>query len=140
MRVLRKWMMLAAACVIAPALAASATWAEETRVVFVTHGQAADQYWSVVKKGVDDAAKTMGVNAEYLAPETFDMPAMEKLLEAAIASKPDGLVVSIPDDRRPRGRGGERRRVRHPRHRHRFRRLGAVAQARRAALHGPVRV
>ncbi len=72
--------------------------AEETRVVFVTHGQAADQYWSVVKKGMDDAAKTLGVKAEYLAPETFDMPAMQKLLEAAIASHPDGLVVSIPDE------------------------------------------
>jgi len=94
MRVLRKWMMLAAACVIAPALAQ----ADETRVVFVTHGQAADQYWSVVKHGMDDAAKTMGVKAEYLAPETFDMPAMQKLLDAAIASKPDGLVVSIPDE------------------------------------------
>ncbi len=98
MSVLRRWMMLAAACVIAPALAASTTWAEPTRVVFVTHGQAADQYWSVVKRGMDDAAKTMGVNAEYLAPETFDMPAMQKLLDAAIASKPDGLVVSIPDE------------------------------------------
>ncbi|MGH6960414.1 MAG: substrate-binding domain-containing protein, partial [Dongiaceae bacterium] len=75
----------------------AAAQADSTRVVFVTHGQAADQYWSVVKKGVDDAAKTMGVNAEYLAPETFDMPAMAKLMEAAIASKPDGLVVSIPD-------------------------------------------
>jgi simple sugar transport system substrate-binding protein len=74
-----------------------ATAAAQTRVVFVTHGQAADQYWSVVKKGVDDAAGTMGVTAEYLAPETFDMPAMAKLIEAAIASKPDGLVVSIPD-------------------------------------------
>jgi simple sugar transport system substrate-binding protein len=71
--------------------------AQETRVVFVTHGQAADQYWSVVKKGVDDAAKSLGVNAEYLAPETFDMPAMVRLLDSAIASKPDGLVVSIPD-------------------------------------------
>lgn len=98
MRVLRKWMMLAAACVIAPALAASAAMAADTRVVFVTHGQAADQYWSVVKHGMDDAAKTMGVKAEYLAPETFDMPAMQKLLDAAIASKPDGLVVSIPDE------------------------------------------
>ena len=97
MRLLRKWMMLAAACVIAPVLAAGTSWAE-TRVVFVTHGQAADQYWSVVKHGMDDAAKTMGVKAEYLAPETFDMPAMQKLLDAAIASKPDGLVVSIPDE------------------------------------------
>ncbi len=86
--------LLVAAALLFGAATASA---DATRVVFVMHGQAADQYWSVVKKGVDDAAKTLGVNAEYLAPETFDMPAMAKLLEAAIASKPDGLVVSIPD-------------------------------------------
>ena len=99
MSVLRRWMMLAAACAIAPALAiGSSAVADQTRVVFVTHGQAADQYWSVVKKGMDDAAETMKVKAEYLAPETFDMPAMRKLLDAAIASKPDGLVVSIPDE------------------------------------------
>jgi simple sugar transport system substrate-binding protein len=85
---------LTAAAVLA--LGATAAMAE-TRVVFVTHGQAADQYWSVVKKGVDDAGKQLGVTTEYLAPETFDMPAMVHLLEAAIASKPDGLVVSIPD-------------------------------------------
>src|SRR5262245_25937653 len=86
---------LTAAAVLA--LGATAAMADCTRVVFVTHGQAADQYWSVVKKGVDDAGKQLGVTTEYLAPETFDMPAMVKLLDAAIASKPDGLVVSIPD-------------------------------------------
>ena len=79
------------------ALGTTAAMADSARVVFVTHGQAADQYWSVVKKGVDDAGKQLGVTTEYLAPETFDMPAMVKLVEAAIASKPDGLVVSIPD-------------------------------------------
>lgn len=89
--------LLAAAGLLALAASDTAEAADATRVVFVTHGQAADQYWSVVKKGVDEAAATLGVNAEYLAPETFDMPAMVKLLEAAIASKPDGLVVSIPD-------------------------------------------
>jgi simple sugar transport system substrate-binding protein len=98
MTFLRKMTMLAAACIVAPAIAAGSAAADATRVVFVTHGQAADQYWSVVKHGMDDAAKTLGVNAEYLAPETFDMPAMQKLLDAAIASKPDGLVVSIPDE------------------------------------------
>ena len=49
MNVPRRLTMLAAACLIAPALAQ----ADPTRVVFVTHGQAADQYWSVVKRGVD---------------------------------------------------------------------------------------
>ena len=71
--------------------------ADETRVVFVTHGQSGDPYWSVVKNGMDDAAKTLGVKAEYLSPETFDMAKMAQMIDAAVASKPDGLVVSIPD-------------------------------------------
>ncbi len=67
------------------------------RIVVVTHGTAADPFWSVVKRGVDDAAKEMGVKVEYSAPETFDMVKMSQLIDAAVASKPDGLVVSIPD-------------------------------------------
>ena len=77
--------------------AASLATADETRVVFVTHGQSGDPYWSVVKNGMDDAAKTLGVKAEYLAPETFDMAKMAQMIDAAVASKPDGLVVSIAD-------------------------------------------
>jgi simple sugar transport system substrate-binding protein len=71
--------------------------ADDTRVVFVTHGQSGDAYWSVVKNGVDDAAKVLGIKAEYLAPETFDMAKMAQMIDAVVASKPDGLVVSIPD-------------------------------------------
>jgi simple sugar transport system substrate-binding protein len=71
--------------------------AQETRVVFVTHGQSGDPYWSVVKNGMDDAAKALGVKAEYLAPETFDMAKMAQMIDAAAASNPDGLVVSIAD-------------------------------------------
>lgn len=77
--------------------ASSFAAADETRVVFVTHGQSGDPYWSVVKNGMDDAAKTLGVKAEYLAPESFDMAKMAQMIDAAAASKPDGLVVSIAD-------------------------------------------
>ncbi|MGE3830741.1 MAG: sugar ABC transporter substrate-binding protein [Parvibaculaceae bacterium] len=84
-----------AGCLLA-AWAATAALAE-THVVFVTHGQSGDPYWSVVKNGMDDAAKTLGVKAEYLAPETFDMAKMAQMIDAAVASKPDGLVVSIAD-------------------------------------------
>lgn len=86
-------LMLSLAVVASLAGAASA----QTRVVFVTHGQSGDPYWSVVKNGMDDAAKTLGVTAEYLAPETFDMAKMAQMITAAAASSPDGLVVSIPD-------------------------------------------
>jgi simple sugar transport system substrate-binding protein len=86
---------LALGLVMLTGLAGVAT--AQTRIVFVTHGQSADPYWSVVKNGMDDAAKALGVEAEYLHPETFDMAKMAQLIDAAVASNPDGLVVSIPD-------------------------------------------
>lgn len=67
------------------------------RIAVVTHGQAADPFWSVVKNGVDRAAKDMGATVTYNAPQTFDMVAMSRLIDAEVAKKPDGLVVSIPD-------------------------------------------
>lgn len=67
------------------------------RIVVVTHGQASDPFWSVVKNGVDQAAADMRVTVEYQAPSTFDMVAMSQLIDAAVASEPDGLVVSVPD-------------------------------------------
>ncbi|HEX2619376.1 MAG TPA: sugar ABC transporter substrate-binding protein [Phototrophicaceae bacterium] len=67
------------------------------RIVVVTHGQASDPFWSVVKNGVDAAARDMRVTVEYQAPSTFDMVAMSQLIDAAVASNPDGLVVSVPD-------------------------------------------
>ncbi len=78
-----------------PAPAAEGT--RDLRYVVVSHGQASDPFWSVVKNGVDQAAKDMGVKVEYQAPGTFDMVAMSQLIDAAVASNPDGLVVSIPD-------------------------------------------
>src|SRR6266571_7763342 len=63
----------------------------------ITHGQASDPFWSVVKKGVDQAGKDMGVQVIYEAPPTFDMVAMSHLIDSAVAAHPDGLVVSIPD-------------------------------------------
>jgi simple sugar transport system substrate-binding protein len=67
------------------------------RFVVVTHGQASDPYWSVVQNGVNQAAKDMGVQVEYQAPDTFDMVAMSQLIDAAVASHPDGMAISIPD-------------------------------------------
>jgi simple sugar transport system substrate-binding protein len=69
----------------------------DLRFVVVTHGQASDPYWSVVQNGVNQAAEDMGVQVEYQAPDTFDMVAMAQLIDAAVASQPDGMAISIPD-------------------------------------------
>lgn len=66
-------------------------------IVVVSHGQASDPFWSVVQNGVAQAGTDMGVNVQYQAPGTFDMVAMAQLIDAAVATSPEGLVVSIPD-------------------------------------------
>ena len=89
-------LLLAGSTVLGAGATASAQDAP-TRIAVITHGQAADPYWSVVKNGVDAAAKTQGADVDYRSPDTFDMVQMAQLIDAAVASKPDGLVVSIPD-------------------------------------------
>ena len=71
--------------------------AEAVNIAVVTHGQASDPFWSVVKNGVDAGAKAMGAKVTYNAPPTFDLVAMSRLIDASVARKPQGLVVSIPD-------------------------------------------
>jgi simple sugar transport system substrate-binding protein len=68
-----------------------------TEIIVVAHGQANDPFWSVVKNGVEMAAKHTGATVDYRSPETFDMVAMSQLIDAAVNQNPDGIVVSIPD-------------------------------------------
>ena len=86
---IRSIIAAAALTVAAPSFAAD--------IIVVSHGQASDPFWSVVKNGVERAAKDTGAKVSYRAPETFDMVAMSQLIDAAVNQEPDGLVVSIPD-------------------------------------------
>jgi len=70
---------------------------QDLRIVFVTHGQAADPFWSVVQNGMRDAAQEVGVEVEYQAPRSYDMVVMGRLIDATVASDPDGMVVSVSD-------------------------------------------
>jgi len=83
--------LLAAAAVAVPGPVLAAN------IIVVAHGQANDPFWSVVKNGVELAAKHTGADVDYRSPETFDMVAMSQLIDAAVNQEPDGLVVSIPD-------------------------------------------
>src|ERR1700745_4396380 len=78
-------------------LSVSAFAQKKPHIIVVPHGQVSDSFWLVVKNGVDQAAKDTGSDVDYRSPEKFDMVAMAQLIDAAVASKPDGLVVSIPD-------------------------------------------
>ena len=97
MKSMLKKLMIGAAIIGAVAASITSARAQETRIIVVAHGEANDPFWSVVKNGVAAGAKDTGVAVDYRAPETFDMVAMSQLIDAAVAQKPAGLVVSIPD-------------------------------------------
>jgi len=98
-----KWMKLAS--VICAVFAATSFTAsadglkanKDVKIAVVVHGNSSDAYWSVVKRGVDDAAKDTGAQVQYIAPQVFDSVEQARLIKAAVATHPDGLVVSIPD-------------------------------------------
>ena len=88
---------LLAGTTVAPAAVLADSHEKDIRIEVVSHGQASDPFWSVVQNGVNAGAADMGVQANYIAPGTFDMVAMAQLIDTAVASQPDGLVVSLPD-------------------------------------------
>ncbi len=67
------------------------------RIVMVTHGEPTSGFWNVVKNGAAQAAKDLGITVEYRNPDKFDMQQVAQLIDAAVASKPDGLAVAVAD-------------------------------------------
>ena len=68
------------------------------RFVVISHGNPeSSKFWSVVKQGADMAARDMRVTVEFWAPASFNLEAMAQKVRETAASKPDGIVVSIPD-------------------------------------------
>jgi simple sugar transport system substrate-binding protein len=68
-----------------------------TRIAVVTHGQASDPIWAVVKRGMEEAGRRNNVAVSYRAPDTYDINRMRRMVEEAVGDHPDGLVVSLPD-------------------------------------------
>jgi simple sugar transport system substrate-binding protein len=73
-----------------------ATDSHGVRIAIVTHGQAASDFWAIVKNGSDAAARQMGVTVTYRSPDVYSVARMRQFIDEAVASRPDGLVVSIP--------------------------------------------
>jgi simple sugar transport system substrate-binding protein len=67
------------------------------RIAVVTHGQASSPFWAIVRTGVEAAERQMNVQVDYEAPDVYSLPKMIELVEDAVATKPDGLVVSFPE-------------------------------------------
>lgn len=67
------------------------------RLFVVTHGQASSPFWAIVRNGVEAAGRQMDVVVTYRAPDVYSLDHMVALIDQAIAAKPDGLVVSLPE-------------------------------------------
>jgi simple sugar transport system substrate-binding protein len=80
-----------------PAEAPQARPSGGVRIAMVTHGQASSPFWAIVRNGAEAAARQMDVVVSYRAPDVYSVDRMEELIDQAVASKPDGLVVSIPE-------------------------------------------
>jgi simple sugar transport system substrate-binding protein len=67
------------------------------RIAVVTHGQASSAFWAIVRNGVEAAGRQMDVVIDYKAPDVYSLEHMTTLIDQAVAAKPDGLVVSLPE-------------------------------------------
>jgi simple sugar transport system substrate-binding protein len=68
------------------------------RIAVVTHGPASSRFWAIIRNGVDSAARRLDVLVDYKSPDVFSVERMSELIDQAVATKPDGLVVSIPSE------------------------------------------
>ena len=65
---------------VAAEAATPGSGARQVRVAVVTHGQASDPFWAVVRTGINHAARQMGVAVTYSAPDTYDPQRMKRLI------------------------------------------------------------
>src|SRR3954462_3326849 len=68
------------------------------RIAVVTHGPASSKFWAIIRNGVDSAARRLDVLVDYQSPDVFSVERMSAMVDHAVATKPDGLVVSIPSE------------------------------------------
>lgn len=84
---------------------ASGSSAEPDLKITVISGPLVDPFFSAMKKGTEQAAKDLGVTVEWTAPKDLSNvgPDLARLGDAALAGKPDGVVLSyfLPDAQLP---------------------------------------
>jgi len=65
----------------------------------VTHGAASNPFFSPIENGAKQAAKDFNMDFSYEAPQDGSPTEEAQLIKAAIAKKPDGLIVTDPNEK-----------------------------------------
>ena len=71
--------------------------AEGERFVLISHADDADSWWNTIKNAIKEAGTAVGAKVEYRNPPTGDLADMARIVEQAVASNPDGIIVTIAD-------------------------------------------
>ena len=78
-------------------LPAASPFAAE-RLVFVGHWPESDSFFNVVRNSAQLAADGFGVRIEFRNPPGGDLSQTGQLVQQAAASKPDGIIATVPDE------------------------------------------
>ena len=71
------------------------TQGKDLTIAVITHGEG-DTFWSVAKKGAEQAGKDMGVTVKYSESQN-DPQKQAQLIESAVTEKVDGIATSNPN-------------------------------------------
>lgn len=96
---MRRRLLLASALALGLAVTAGSARAEPISIAFVVHSSASNTFWQAVKKGFEDACGKIQANCQMVFTQTegaIDQQAAN--MAAAIAHKPDALIVSLVDN------------------------------------------
>jgi simple sugar transport system substrate-binding protein len=69
----------------------------DIRIEMPTHMIPPDPNTAIMQNGSEQAASDMGVEAKFRGPDTFSIPDIQQIFEAAIASNPSGIAATVPD-------------------------------------------
>jgi simple sugar transport system substrate-binding protein len=93
--------LVVAAMLAISGLAAGTTagWAQDQKPKYYVNfiGGPEIQFFAVVKRGVEDAGRDLGVDAIYSAPKCCDINLQAQLLKSNVAAQPNGIAVEFND-------------------------------------------
>jgi simple sugar transport system substrate-binding protein len=76
----------------------SAAQAADERIVFVGHWSESDSFFNVIRNSAQLAGDQLRVTVEFRNPSGGDLSEMGRLIDQAIASKPTGIISTVPDE------------------------------------------
>ena len=85
--------VVTASAMLAPSMAQAAG----ERFVLISHADDADSWWNTIKNAIKEAGSAVDAKVEYRNPPTGDLADMARIVEQAVASNPDGIIVTIAD-------------------------------------------